>query len=407
MNHKNNEDTLNEIKYSIGTKKTLEAMPMLKPFQPFDEEIISYLNALSKDILKNKEAKVYPDVITFGFWCRKASMKDQKKDYEQTIHNRYGRGVAFHIAPSNVPVNFAYSIVAGLLAGNANIVRLPSKDYQQVDLIIESMERTLNDPKYQALQPYFCLIRYGHTEKITEVLTALCDTRIIWGGNQTITAVRKAPLKPRAIEITFADRYSIAIINADQYLNAINKEKIARCFYNDTYLTDQNACTSPRIIFWMGNSVGEAQKLFWETLNFIVQREYTITGVQAVSKLATLCKLGGTHEGVRQIHTENNLIIRVDLETIEKDLIEYRSNSGYFMEYNIENLEELLPLCQNQCQTLSYYGVDLEQIEKFIKVNRPQGIDRVVPIGKTMDFELVWDGIDLIERMTRIVKIND
>lgn len=40
-----------------------------------------------------------------------------------------GRGVAFHIAPSNVAVNFAFSLAAGLLTGNANIVRLSSKPF--------------------------------------------------------------------------------------------------------------------------------------------------------------------------------------------------------------------------------------------------------------------------------------
>lgn len=404
MDQKNKEIILNEIKYYLGTKKILEEMPVLKVFQPFDEEIISFLDALSKDILKNKKAKVYPDVVTFGFWCRKASMKEQEKNYDHMIHNRYGRGIAFHIAPSNVPVNFAYSLVAGLLAGNANIVRLPSKDYEQVDLILESVERTLKDPKYQGLRPYFCLIKYDHSEKITESLSVLCDTRIIWGGNQTINTIRKAPLKPRAVEITFADRYSMAIINADQYTNASDKEKIARCFYNDTYFTDQNACTSPRIVFWIGTKIYEAQEEFWGKLYTIVEKEYSIQGVQAINKLVSMCKLGATHEGVHQIKTQNNLITRVALESIKEDLMEYRSNSGFFMEYNLKTMEELLPLCQSQCQTLAYYGVDLDQIKNFLKIYRPQGIDRVVPFGKTMDFELIWDGIDLIERLTRIVK---
>ena len=30
-----------------------------------------------------------------------------------------------------------------------------------------------------------------------------------------------------------------------------------------------------------------------------------------------------------------------------------------------------------------------------------KGIDRIVTIGRTMDFEMVWDGMDLEERMTR------
>lgn len=34
------------------------------------------------------------------------------------------------------------------------------------------------------------------------------------------------------------------------------------------------------------------------------------------------------------------------------------------------------------------------------------GVDRVVPIGKTMDFDFIWDGYNLSERMTRIISIN-
>ena len=30
-------------------------------------------------------------------------------------------------------------------------------------------------------------------------------------------------------------------------------EKIAVGFYNDTYLFDQNACTAPHLIIWLGN----------------------------------------------------------------------------------------------------------------------------------------------------------
>ena len=35
-----------------------------------------------------------------------------------------------------------------------------------------------------------------------------------------------------------------------------------------------------------------------------------------------------------------------------------------------------------------------------------KGIDRVVPIGKTMDFDFIWDGYDLISQLTRIIKMG-
>ena len=33
----------------------------------------------------------------------------------------------------------------------------------------------------------------------------------------------------------------------------------------------------------------------------------------------------------------------------------------------------------------------------------PAGVDRIVPIGRTMDFALVWDGVDLIRTMSRAI----
>ena len=46
-----------------------------------------------------------------------------------------GRGSVLHITPSNVPTNFAYSMVFGLLSGNNNIIRLPSKNFHQVKIL--------------------------------------------------------------------------------------------------------------------------------------------------------------------------------------------------------------------------------------------------------------------------------
>ena len=66
------------------------------------------------------------------FFCRKGNILNLKKDFFCDEKLRLGRGMIFHIAPSNVPVNFAYSLISGLLAGNKNIVRLPTKDFEQI-----------------------------------------------------------------------------------------------------------------------------------------------------------------------------------------------------------------------------------------------------------------------------------
>jgi hypothetical protein len=40
-----------------------------------------------------------------------------------------------------------------------------------------------------------------------------------------------------------------------------------------------------------------------------------------------------------------------------------------------------------------------------LEETRPVGIDRIVPMGKAMDFALIWDGYDLIRQMSRRVTI--
>ena len=45
-----------------------------------------------------------------------------------------GCGLALYISPSNVPMNFAYSLVFGLLSGNNNPIR-PSKKHIQTEPI--------------------------------------------------------------------------------------------------------------------------------------------------------------------------------------------------------------------------------------------------------------------------------
>lgn len=58
--------------------------------------------------------------------------------------------------------------------------------------------------------------------------------------------------------MTFADRFSLAVIDINAYrmLDEQGKEKLARDFYNGAYLTDQNACTGSKAVVWL-DSMGE------------------------------------------------------------------------------------------------------------------------------------------------------
>lgn len=403
------------MEYLLGNEEILAIMPNIAGREPFSVEILEFCAAVSKELMRLPEGKSYPDIITLGFWLRKGSTEALRKRFMMEDGNIHvGRGVVFHVAPSNVPVNFAYSLFTGLLCGNANVVRVPSKDFPQVQIIIDAIKKALCD--YSDMKSYICLVRYGHEQSINDRLSLLCDVRVIWGGDATIAEIRKSSLPPRAMEITFADRFSLAVMDVAAYsiLNEQEKRKIARGFYNDTYLTDQNACTSPRIVIWLNTAgekkedIAEIRKEFWSRLWEIVEKEYAFQDIQGVNKLTKKYLLAADNEiNVREsrlaVGTDNKLVC-VEIDKVADKLADYFDNAGYFLEYVTENIMDIRALCDDKhCQTIGYIG-EKEMFIPLIKAGL-KGIDRVVPIGKTMDFDLIWDGYNLMERLGRTIAL--
>lgn len=397
-------DVLRGVTYLVGNDEIVAALKDVSPKCPFDDSVVEFLNSLSKILMKSREAKAYPDVITLGFWMRKSSVLALKERFVTDSSDiKIGRGVAFHIAPSNVPVNYAYSLLTGLLTGNANVVRIPSKDFPQVSIINKAINEALEE--YPDMKPYICLVRYGRDQMVNDMFSALADTRIIWGGDNTIAEIRKSPLGPRAGEIAFADRYSLAVIDSDKYMEVSDKERLAEEFYNDTYLSDQNACTSPRLVVWMGEKKEEAKELFWKYEHDLVKKKYQFQSIMGINKLTSSYLVAVSKEGVHVEQREDNYIVRVNVPEVNPDLMQLKDNSGYFFEYDCDDIIEIRDFCNNtHCQTIGFLG-EKETIMPLL-ISGIKGVDRVVPIGKTMDFDFIWDGYNLVERLTRTIKVN-
>lgn len=389
----------NNIEFLVGDMEVLQNMQDVPALPTFSNQAIAFLADLSRELLKDVRTRQYVDVVSYAYWIRKASIENVRSKHLD-YHCRLGRGVAFHIAPSNVPVNFAVSMTSSLLAGNCTLIRVSNKQFPQVDIICEAMNKLL-ETVYANMKPYFCLIRYEHSDDITRELSAICDVRVIWGGNKTIETIRQAPIPPRAIEMAFADRHSIAIINSDEYLKGDSKE-IAKGFYTDTYYSDQNACSSPRLVVWMGNSINTAKERFWNELEVLVRNEYEMKAIQAVDKYTSVCMLG-MKEKTQHLVSKDNYVVRVEVDTLKTDLMDYKNGGGYFFEYSANKLEEIEPILTKQCQTISVYGIDKDAVKQLVFDKGVRGVDRIVELGQTMGLEFIWDGYKMIETMSRFL----
>jgi hypothetical protein len=391
-----------QINYLVGQEDIL-----VKPLSPYSELVCDFLNELSSTLIKNKKAQEYPDVISFAFWCRKANIL-KLKDKFLLNDFRLGVGLVFHISPSNIPVNFAFSFAFGLLAGNSNIVRVPSKDFKQTHIICNSLNAILKSGEYKTLERMTAFISYERDYEITSFLSQKCNGRIIWGGDKTINEIKSLPSSPRCIDIAFSDRFSFSIIDSSSLFNldedALNP--LIEGFYNDTYLMDQNACSSPHLIVWMGKSKKEAKELFWDSLYKRVKQKYELAEVTAVDKYTHLCENIIDLDNIKEFNSYENLLYVLNLNKLEEKIELYHGKFGHFFEYDTDNLDDLVKIVNNKYQTLTYFGINKIKLAEFIVDNSLLGIDRVVPVGQALDINVVWDGYDLISKLSRIIDIK-
>ena len=377
------------------------------PFVPYDKLLCEFINDLSSELRSCGELAVYPDIMAFAFWCRKANIAKLKADFEDG-KTRLGLGLVFHITPSNVPINFAFSFVFGLLSGNANIVRVPSKPFPQIDIICTAINRLFGSDKYGEIKTMTAFVRYEQNDVITGGFSADCSARIIWGGDAAIRNIRKLPIPERCVDIAFSDRYSFCVIDAPSVikLDEVELIRLSERFYNDTYLMDQNACSSPHLIIWLGEGRKTAKEKFWDAVYHTVTKKYNLTAVSAVDKYTLLCQNALDLDNICSFKKFGNYVYRIALGSLPDGIEKLRGRCGFFYEFDMDDINNIVPIVNNKSQTLTYFGLKQTDFDNFVIENRLQGIDRIVPVGKALDMDVIWDGYDIVKTLARIVDVR-
>ncbi len=375
---------------------------------PFEKLAISFLDDLSRGIRKSKDSSIYPDLITFSFWCRRNNIDNLKKKYSN-LKDRLGRGIIFHIAPSNVPLNFGYTFIFGLISGNANIIKIPSKNFPQNKILIFLINCLFKEKKYRELKKTNTFLQFSQKKSITKYLSSVCDVRIIWGGDSTIEKIRNFPIPVRSLDLSFADRVSVCIIDSDQLRiqDESSIDRLIKLFFNDTFIMDQNACSSPKLIFWKGKRKNiRIKNQFWDKLSDFAKNKIEMDFYIANQKYLKFCETVLQLKDIIKFQSYDNFVSRLSLDSLPKDIHKYFGSSGSFFEYDIKSLNDINHILNSKYQTMTYFGIKKDTIASYIKNLNVNAFDRVVPIGSALEIELIWDGYDMIRSLTRKVIIH-
>ena len=404
----------NSIIAAAVDAEKFRCMPALQPFSPL---AFDFIDAFSRNLRDQPAVRALPEMAALGFWMRRPNLMRLCSDFRSSSNGLLfqPRGTAFHIAPSNVDSMFVYSWFLSTICGNKNIVRLPSRSSPALTLLTGVLEQLLGCEEWRPIAERAMLVRYDREdERPTAYFSGICDLRVIWGGDATVSAIRRVPLGPRACEVAFANKFSAAIVRADGWNLALasQQQEWLRRFFNDAYSFGQMACSSPRLVIWHGSTaaVALAQQSFWEGLAALARmRDTQLTPIDYVNK-RTAADLIALQFPVTIRESGPNAICRIGMpveslrQLIETEL---HCGAGLFYETSVDTLDALEPVLDRRIQTLAYAGYgDGAELRDYVSGRTLAGIDRIVPFGSALNFAPVWDGFDLFRTFMRQVTVN-
>lgn len=380
--------------------------------QAFSAQTLAFLEDFSATVLQDTALRQHPEIIALAYWFRPAALKVLQASFQQIAQRGLlrPRGVVFHIAPANVDTVFVYSWFLSLLCGNRNIIRLSKRENAQRGALLQILEALLQRPEHEAIARANMLISYGREDALTRQLSEYCQLRVVWGGDATVSHIRAIPLPPLATELVFPNRDAWALLNAEALRNASAEVlgKLAHDFYNDTFWFSQQACSSPRAVLWIGTPevIATAQARFWPALAAVLQQKHAQDEpAQVAERLVVVHQVAGENE-VKILSALQDWPLRIEATALTESL--RRTHCGYGLLYEIQrrDLAAATNLLTATDQTIAYWGFTRKELADWVVSLTDRAIDRVVPIGKALQFGEQWDGQDLLMAFSRRVHIE-
>lgn len=387
----------------------LDRVRSLAPLPPFAPILREFAREFSKRVFRLPEVRQHPELATLAHWFRGAAVEHLADQASQRLIGvARARGTVFHLAPANVDVLFAYAWLMSVLCGNVNVARLSQRQSDQRDALLGILKAMHSEGQFQEVLERTLFLTYPHDDAITRQISQVAHARIVWGGDATVARIRAIPLAPLALELVFPDRFGVAAIHAASLFDVPVEtlQELARRFCNDVLWFGQQACSSPRTLYWVGtpDNIQRAKAVFWPTVRAEAKR-FDDEPAAVMGRVADAFLLA-TLDGNTRV--EGGLgAYPLTLEAVSADASQREVQSGYglIVEMDVHNLADLAARFDDRDQTLVQHGFSHDDLRTLLGLLHNRAIDRIVPIGRALDFHHVWDGVDFFAVLMRQVTL--
>ncbi len=220
-------------------ERLLAELPELIGFsrEMVELELGGLTRVLQPDYLRDKIEQELGAVDALDWWHRRAG--------GTLFQKATPLGCVLHVASGNVSTTGVLSMVEGLLTRNVNILKVATRAPLMPQLFIQRLMQV--DPTGVIASSLVILSWDGRRERWHEAFGQKADAIVVWGGDEVVATYRAA-CGPHTRLIVYGPRVSVGLL-ASEALGVARREETARGVALDVALWDQNACSSPQVIY--------------------------------------------------------------------------------------------------------------------------------------------------------------
>ena len=380
------------------------------------EDVLAVFDAWAKK-LDSRELDEIPGILFLRIWLRRGTLEPmiERELGPEALRGGWsnsGRarcksfpiGVVGHWPAGNVEIQPILSMTCALLGGNSALVRIP-RDLTELTRVL--MERLVDSDPGEILTRRIFLAAFEHTRRdLQEAMAKSVDGAMIWGGQEAVLQVRSLPFPHWARIAVFGPRISVAAMDAGAWSKADECESWCRRLARDVWQFDQQACSSPQVLF-LEKASGHSTSEFLSTLRRTFEAENKahprrtipagLTSAIARARASWLLE-NAAHTAAFPKSPDWTLLLGSGTE------IPQPTQGKTLTVLEVDNLMEPVSKLDGNVQTLGLGVADPVKEQELTETAGRRGVDRIVKLGRMHVFVSPWDGMDLIRPMVRMVR---
>lgn len=317
-------------------------------------------------------------------------------------------GILFHIAAGNAEGLPFFSVIEGMLAGNVNILKLPSADDGISIMLLHEMIK--EEP---ALAPYVCVLDVASTNvAILKKLADMADAIVVWGGDAAVTAARTMA-SPATQIISWGHKLSFAYVSANAARELLHgtEEQVQEFYALARHIceTKQLLCSSCQGIF-VDTDDAEVVAVVAERFLHILEEvsvDYPLESIGVRGKVSISLyneELESMHSGRKVLRGKGVSVITAMDSELE---LSFMFKNCWIKPLPRENIIKVLKGKKGYLQTVGLICKDVERdmlVDSFIKaglthIAHPVNMSQMLPGG-------THDGEYPLRRYSRVVEVE-